>query len=721
MLVFEARGNTLRERILTPVLTSSICEILVFAAVFIFALLWIKTIITHNSDDMTDTTAATSSLALESQLKENMLLHAEDMANIIDVRLNEIQNLTAMLAEVTTGFYSAPQNYRPRETHFIGDGEITGQMGEVNLYISKGAVPNVMDEARLAANISDIFKQIGKMDGDITASYLAGEAGFFIITRDDHSAFLNYDARKRSWYINTKTENRLCWSAVYLDISGAGPTITCAAPFYEIRGSQKIFKGIAGNGVVFTNFKQIIETAAPGENTVVFLLDNKGTKLFSSDGSGIHLNEKTGELTSENLLESDSDGLRSLGKMMTVRETGVVDLRINGMVNYVAFCPLTTLDWSLGFSVDERSITKRLSDLRTNIETLGDEAKKGTNQAILIMLFALMLVSIAIISYRVRSAVLLSERIAGPITELVYQVEETGAGNLDAEVTVSAKADELRQLANSFNEMKSRLREYIANLASVTIEKERIAAELDVAARIQMSMLPESFVAPGDQFNVEINGAMFPAKEVGGDFYDFFIIDKTHFAVMIGDVSGKGLQAAMFMVVAKTLVHNHLRQGLPPERALTKLNRELCESNREGMFVTMWVGVFDSETGVLIYVNAGHNPPLVRTNNSSFRYITGMSHDLVTGAFEDTVYHQRSLRLHPEDTLFLYTDGITEATSDTELMYGEDRLTHFLDTHHELDLHELFTTLHDDIKSFVGNAKQSDDITMLALRYKNNQ
>jgi sigma-B regulation protein RsbU (phosphoserine phosphatase) len=208
---------------------------------------------------------------------------------------------------------------------------------------------------------------------------------------------------------------------------------------------------------------------------------------------------------------------------------------------------------------------------------------------------------------------------------------------------------------------------------------------------------------------------VYPAKEVGGDFYDFFFIDDDHFAVIVADVSGKGVPAALFMAITKTLVKNHLQAGEDADLALENINRQLCNKNTADMFVTLWLGLLEISSGLLRYINAGHNPPLIKRGDSNFDFLISPP-DLVLAGMDETIYRQRETSLARGDTLFLYTDGITEAENTAGNFYGKERLRAFLNSRGNFPVKELLPELRSDIEAFSGGAEQSDDITMLALR-----
>ena len=251
--------------------------------------------------------------------------------------------------------------------------------------------------------------------------------------------------------------------------------------------------------------------------------------------------------------------------------------------------------------------------------------------------------------------------------------------------------------------------------AGIAGENARIESELTLATDIQANLLPRIFPPFPDHKEFDIYATMNPAREVGGDFYDFFMIDDSHIAFVIADVSGKGVPAALFMVTAKTLIKDHAQLGLTPAEVFTRVNAILCEGNDAGLFVTAWMGVLDIRSGNLTYVNAGHNPPLL-CSGGKFSYLKSKPGFVLAG-MESVRYRQAELKMMPDDRIFLYTDGITEATDTKGAFYGEERLLYFLNANLKMPGKELLPAIRNDINVFAGDAEQFDDITMLILDY----
>lgn len=306
------------------------------------------------------------------------------------------------------------------------------------------------------------------------------------------------------------------------------------------------------------------------------------------------------------------------------------------------------------------------------------------------------------------------------LTELYAKQEhghEGGLAHLRKLCDTIPQGDEIGALAVSFRNMMGEIDDYMVNLAAVTADKERIATELNVATQIQASMLPCIFPAFPERTEFDIYATMMPAKEVGGDFYDFFLVDHDHLAVVMADVSGKGVPAALFMVIAKTLIKNQAQLGHSPAEVFTAVNTQLCENNEAGLFVTSWMGILDVKSGEFTYVNAGHNPPLLKRADGAFEYLRARPGFVLAG-MEGIRYRQASLTLQPGDMLYLYTDGVTEATDANNELYGEERLLQCVNRCSSDDPQQLLPAVKADIDRFVGDAPQFDDITMLSLKIK---
>jgi len=304
---------------------------------------------------------------------------------------------------------------------------------------------------------------------------------------------------------------------------------------------------------------------------------------------------------------------------------------------------------------------------------------------------------------------LIKKVIIKSLHEINNSLAQITNGDLNVKVNVRTNA-EFSSLSDDINSTVSTLKRYIAETAA------RIDKELEYAKEIQYSALPSKFPPYPDQNNFDIYAQMFTAKEVGGDFYDFYRLNDYTIAFLIADVSGKGIPAALFMMRAKTIIKDLAEQGLPVNEIMREANEKLCEGNEAGMFVTACMGILDIRTGKLQFANAGHNPPLVKHKNGSFEYLR-MKAGFVLAGMEGVCYHLNEYTIHSGDRIFLYTDGVTEATNSSKKLYGEERLKAFMDQNSELPAKDLIHRLKENIDFFVGEAPQFDDITMLMFDY----
>lgn len=330
---------------------------------------------------------------------------------------------------------------------------------------------------------------------------------------------------------------------------------------------------------------------------------------------------------------------------------------------------------------------------------------------LLVATLALILLFIWVVN---RALVCPVNRLASAAASYVSDKECAGKGQSSIEQLNIHTGDEVESLCGAIKQMECDINGYIENLTAVTAEKERIGAELDVAKHIQASMLPCIFPAFPDRTELDIYATMTPAKEVGGDFYDFFLVDDDRLAMVMADVSGKGVPAALFMVIAKTLLKNVAQTGLSPKAVLEKVNNQLCMNNEAEMFVTVWLGILEISTGRLTCANAGHEYLVLKRAGGDYALIKD-KHGFVLAGMEGTRYKEYEIQMEPGDRMFLYTDGVAEATNAYNELYGTNRMLDALNRNKDTGCEILLCRMKEEIDTFVGEAPQFDDITMLGL------
>jgi len=389
------------------------------------------------------------------------------------------------------------------------------------------------------------------------------------------------------------------------------------------------------------------------------------------------------------------DDLRLTGQRMVSGLPGLMDF-VNfakSEESWLAWQPLTSADWVVGTLISKAQLKADVLLLIRN------EALVGSGGILLLVL----------------AVWLIARSVTGPVRSLGAAAGVLAGGNLDAELPKPRGNDEVAQLAIAFATMRDSLKTYIADLAETTAARERLNGELRIAHDIQMDLVPKTFPAFPERKDMELFAIIEPAKEVGGDFYDFFLLDEDHIVLAIGDVSGKGVPAALFMAVTRSFLRSEFKVDADPGRVLCRVNDELSEGNESCMFVTLFCAVVRLSDGSVAYANAGHNPPAVLRPSGSVEWIA-RPRGSAAGAIPGSDYNTGNLKLQEGEVLLLYTDGVTEAMNATSTLYGEARLTRVVAKMGESPCREGLNTLLADIREHAAGADQSDDITMLMFR-----
>ena len=383
---------------------------------------------------------------------------------------------------------------------------------------------------------------------------------------------------------------------------------------------------------------------------------------------------------------------------IVIRDRGYIetDAHITGMV------PLKGKDGKIQGILCVQRQMENLSSVRNRFVRI-----------VLLVLFLLVVIIIVAQHFYLRRVLL------RPLQKITEESVRFAAEEVPSEkklTDVVRNRDEIGKLAESIDHMEEQVTRYIAELTAATAEKERISTELSLATRIQADMLPNVFPPFPDRTEFDIYASMDPAKEVGGDFYDFFLIDHDHLALVMADVSGKGVPAALFMMATKIMIKNIAMTGLSPREILETTNNRICQNNQEEMFVTVWLGILDLKTGELKAANAGHEYPVITRAEGKFELVRD-KHGFVIGGMEGIRYKEYELKLEPGQEIFLYTDGVPEATNAGNELYGTERMMAVLNTCPGLEPEQVLANVKADVDRFVGTAPQFDDLTMLCVRY----
>ena len=385
------------------------------------------------------------------------------------------------------------------------------------------------------------------------------------------------------------------------------------------------------------------------------------------------------------------------------RGTVIRDKNLNGSMPHItSLIPLTGSDGTVkAILCVQRPMEQLLTSRRGYL-------KRVSLSMIIIAVLASVIAAFGIRKYFIR-----------PFEKISNEAERFASENRIADANALkniSTLNEMRALAASIEKMESDTVSYIENITAITADKERMGTELSIASKIQEDSIPSVFPAFPDRKELNIFASMTPAKEVGGDFYDFFLIDDDHLGLVMADVSGKGVPAALFMMVTKILVSEIAQSGMPTNEVLAVVNNRICAHNKAGMFVTVWLGILEISTGILRASNAGHEYPAIKRADGNFELFKD-KHGFVVGGMDDMKYTEYELRLSKGDTIFLYTDGVTEATNANNELFGNDRLVSALNIKSDCSPTELLGRVKSEIDRFVGDAPQFDDITMMAVKY----
>ncbi|MDA8106906.1 MAG: SpoIIE family protein phosphatase [Nitrospiraceae bacterium] len=501
----------------------------------------------------------------------------------------------------------------------------------------------------------------------------------------------SYNYLLKDWYQIPKELGRPLWSEPYFDEGGGNIVMsTYSVPFYSTKGGKKYLAGVVTADISVERLKQMVSSIRILRTGFGVLVSGNGTILTDPSGK-LPMNEtifsRAEKRRDERLME--------IGRRMIRGESGYGPfVTAEGRETWACYAPVPSTGWSLAVLFPKEELYSDVNRLKI---TAGLLAAAG----------------IFMLSFVI---VLISRSISRPLRAMAKATEEMARGNLDAPVPVVKSRDEVGILAESFRQMGESLKKYIRDLTETTAAKERIESELSIAHDIQMSILPKTFPAFPDRKEFDIYAFIEPAREVGGDFYDFFFIDDTHLCFVIADVSGKGVPSALLMAETKTLIKVTAMESKSPDQILYSVNNELCRDNDTGMFVTIFVGILDTATGEVLYSNGGHNPPLTIGRDGKAEFLR-VSPGLVAGVWENFEYVTGRLVLKEGETLFMYTDGVTEAMNPADELFSEERLLHSLMALSAKPIGEMLGRLTEEIIFFAQGAPQSDDITMMALKF----
>ncbi|WP_246155802.1 SpoIIE family protein phosphatase [Thiohalocapsa marina] len=517
-------------------------------------------------------------------------------------------------------------------------------------------------------------------------SYREGDRILYADLGADDRRYLGQD-----WMNLPRYLGRAVWTEPYIEKTGV-KMVTYAVPLTLSTPDGPVFVGVVTGDVELSWLDRQIAELPLGERGYGLLMSRNGTYI-THPKPGLAFNESVFSIAEAR----GDEGLRKVGQAMTSGEPGRLPWVswATGDKSWLSWDVLGTTGWTVGTLVSQSALHEQILQL-TRLEAVVGGA------GLLLLVLAVGLVA---------------RSITRPISALSEAAPQLSAGNLDTPLPTPRGNDEVAQLTRTFRRMRDDLKRYIADLEETTAERERVNGELRIAHDIQMDLVPKTFPAFPDRGDMDLHAIMVPAREVGGDFYDFMLLDEQHMVLAIADVSGKGVPAAMFMAVTRSLLRSEFKVDADPGRVLERVNETLAENNDSCMFVTLFCAVVNLSTGDTRYANAGHNPPILLRANGEPEWIS-RPYGTVAGPMPDMVYETGHLRLENGDALLLYTDGVNEAMDGDNREYGNDRLIARLRACGALGCKDCLRTLLDDLRRHAGEAPQSDDITLMMFRKK---
>ncbi|UUV17865.1 SpoIIE family protein phosphatase [Fusobacteria bacterium ZRK30] len=722
MSVNKINKKTIKTKILSLLLGMTSISLLIFLLITSIDIKVKAKASLKSSKELWEGSISKSRKMLRSDTEGYMRALVKSQADHTDSLFDKVESGINIMGEYAKVIFSDPTMFKHIDTYYSDEEPENSQNVSV-VTLPPGISRNIMKEQiDLLSNMDYVFRPIYSNDSNLLSVYMGTKDGVYKGFPWRSTIARSYDPRKRGWYRDALKTKEIGWTTPYIDATpfpsrnydiNKKLIVTCYKAVYD---NKENFIGVVASDITIKSLLEIINTQVEDIGTA-YIIDKEG-KVIAYSGKKIQYTYES----SYNLLESENEDYRKIIKKMISGKTGFDRYYDNnGREKDLAYAPISSTGWSLAVEIPADKIIAS-ADIVGNTfgkihEQTDADIDRAVNSAQINMVIAYLIIIIIIIFIGRK----MSDKLSNPIIELTNYVELIGTGNLDHNIKINT-GDEIQVLSESFNKMTKDLKLYIHELKETTAAKEKIESELEIAKRIQVSMLPRIFPPFPARKEFDIFASMEPAKEVGGDYYDFFLIDENKLCFSIADVSGKGVPASLFMVIAKTLMKNEALRGISAEEILFNVNNMLVEDNDECLFVTAFICILNIETGEVEYSNAGHNPPLIcRKGQHEYEYLS-LEKNFVIGGIPGFEFKRANLKLENGDVLYLYTDGVTEAMNKDNKQYSERRLKKVL-SEMKKDKREVYNIekiIKEDIKGFVDGAEQSDDITMVILKYNGN-
>ena len=702
-----------------------LCSMLVITASVAFAVIGILQL--RASMRVAAETNASQSEAIKEQSQQTLTgLTYDTMLNTVTLTAKNVdgefwtmRHDFTMLAHQVQDVLEHPDKYGRREVH--GPDPANAGRYALQLIFSNEETsrdPETLDLVGRLANLEPMMAEIVRGNDNYTRDcYISLPNGTTLAMDtssdekfDENGKVYPYDPTVRPWYVSAVEAGEFCFTLAVHSYFLELPEVEYGYPIYLDGQLAAVLQGSTKLSVIQEFFSDV----GVGENGFSILVSDEGQLVYSP--------RESGELEMINDMSTDirNTGNETLSALLSEahgQESGLGEAEIDGERYIAAYARMESLGWTLITFVPRSELEKPTETLLAKVDVVSARAADQYSSSFRRSSLLLLAVVILLIINAFAAAVSLSGRITNPIHVMTKRIEDLTGDQFVFEMDdVYRTGDEIEILANTFGKLSEQMKEYLRNILTMTAEKERVGTELALAARIQANMLPNRFPAFPDRQEFDIYASMTPAKEVGGDFYDFFFVDEDRLALVMADVSGKGIPAAMFMMMAKNMLQTQAVAGRSPQAVLERVNRLLCENNTEKMFVTVWFGILDLTTGVLTAANAGHEYPILKMPGGVFEIFRD-KHGFVLGGMKNMKYTEYEIQLEPGARLFVYTDGVPEAKVGKEL-FGMERTVAALNSAGDASPERLLAAVDESVRRFVGEAEQFDDLTMLCIEYR---
>ncbi len=707
----------IQQKVFNLVLLFIIVTMAAFSGVTIYQLGRLSKLVNETNETQKQTIADISQSTMNTVISSSLGRTTQMEAYIADDMFKDLARTVQMLGDYAGVILTSSEEYPAHPYAYpdaAKDGSVSIQLlTEENLDVNN---PDIASKIALAANISEMMQSLYAAS-NVDSCYIALPEGFMLLADNHPSSKFDSDGqmipipiRDRAWYKGAKDTGRLFYTDVVSDIFTGKIGIMCAVPVYH----EGELVAVAGADLFLNNMSDAVSSLSKS-GSFAFIINQYGHVVFSPFTEGtLCVNQDTEAL---DLRNTGDASLNDFISNALISATDLTQVNIDDESYYMIGYPIQSIGWTIISAVSvaaaevptQQMISLYDQTLNSALSTFNTSLRSSRVQTIILFVLILILGG--------TGAMVVSTRIVKPLGIMTDKVVSLNGKDLQFFMEDAYRTgDEIEVLAEAFAELSSRTLAYVSKIQRVTAEKERIGAELNMATAIQASQLPRLFPPFPNRTEFDIFASMTPAKEVGGDFYDFFLIDDDHIALVMADVSGKGVPAALFMMVSRVLIKSHLQNGERPSVALANVNNQLCESNDAQLFVTVWLAVMEISTGKCVAANAGHEHPTLRRAGGKFELIS-YRHSPAVATLEDIPFKEHTFELYPGDSLFVYTDGVAEATNSNNELMGTERMLEALNRQPDADPHEVLLNVMDGITEFVNGAEQFDDITMLCLRY----